>query len=157
TLRQVSTDSESAAQGRQDRTTWRSSRVIIPDSSRSIHQSLLGKHHQTRQSAASRSVVDLLGRSDELDLIEALLARRSRAGPGLLLRGGPGVGKTALLDAAAARAEAAGMRVLRGSGVRFEAEISFAALHQILYPLREHADRLAASHRAALHQILDPG
>jgi predicted ATP-dependent serine protease len=70
-------------------------------------------------------------------LIEALLAGRSPAGRGLLLRGEPGVGKTTLLDVAAVRGEAAGMRVLRASGAEFEAEISFSALHQVLYPLRE--------------------
>src|SRR5258705_9768046 len=91
----------------------------------------------------SRPVVDLLGRSAELDLIEALLAGRSRLGPGLLLRGDPGGGKTALLDVAAVRAEVAGMRVLRASGVEVEAEIGFSVLHQLLYPLRERADRLA--------------
>jgi DNA-binding CsgD family transcriptional regulator len=63
------------------------------------------------------------------------------------------VGKTALLDAAAARAQAAGMRVLRASGAEFEAEIGFSALHQLLYPLRERANRLAAHHRDVLHQV----
>jgi DNA-binding CsgD family transcriptional regulator len=127
--------------------------VTVADSSRSIHQSLSGKHHQTGQAVGSRPVVDLLGRSAELELIEALLAGRSSLGPGLLLRGPPGVGKTALLDVAAARAEAAGGRVLRASGAEFEAEIGFSALHQLLYPLRERADRLAARHRDVLHQV----
>jgi DNA replication protein DnaC len=95
----------------------------------------------------------------ELELIDSLLAGYSPTGPGLLLRGDPGVGKTALLDAAAARAGAAGMRVLRASGAQFEAEISFSPLHQLLYPLHEYAERLAASHRAALDQVfgLAPG
>jgi DNA-binding CsgD family transcriptional regulator len=127
--------------------------VTIADSSRSVHQSLSDKHDQTGQAAGSRPVVDLLGRTTELELIEALLAGRSPAGPGLLLRGDPGVGKTALLDAAAARAQAAGMRVLRASGAEFEAEIGFSALHQLLYPLRERADRLAVHHRDALRQV----
>jgi DNA-binding CsgD family transcriptional regulator len=95
-----------------------------------------------------------VGRSGEVELIEALLAGRSRAGPGLLLRGDPGVGKSALLDAAAARAQAAGMRVLRACGVEFEAEIGFSTLHQLLYPLRERVDRLAAHHhRDVLDQV----
>jgi AAA ATPase domain len=107
--------------------------VTVPDSSWSIHQSLSGKRHQPGQPVRSRPVVDLPGRTDELELIDALLARRSPAGPGLLLRGDPGVGMTALLDAAAARAETAGICMLRVSGVELEAEISFSALHTLLY------------------------
>ncbi|MEV4510954.1 LuxR family transcriptional regulator [Dactylosporangium sp. NPDC049525] len=98
---------------------------------------------------------DLLGRTDELALLEALLSDRARTGPCLLLRGEPGIGKTALLDAAAARAAAAGWRVLRASGVESEAEISLSALHQLLYPLRESADRLAAGERDVLGRLFD--
>src|SRR3981189_2965693 len=87
--------------------------VTVPDSSRSIHQSLSRRHDPTGQALGSRRVVDLVGRSAELELIEALLAGRGPAGHGLLLRGDPGVGKTALLDAAVERAQAAGIRVLR--------------------------------------------
>ncbi|MFD0580133.1 AAA family ATPase [Dactylosporangium darangshiense] len=96
-----------------------------------------------------------MGRTAELELIDSLLDGHGRVGPGLLLRGDPGVGKTALLDAAAARAAAVGMQVLRASGVEFEAEISFSALHQLLYPLRERAVRLAGHHRDALNRVFD--
>src|SRR5689334_6507185 len=99
--------------------------------------------HKVRHPVRPRPVVDLLGRADELELIDSLLAGRSPAGPALLLRGGLGVGKTALLDVAAARAEAAGMRVLRISGAEFETEISFSALHQLIYPLSDRVDRFA--------------
>jgi DNA-binding CsgD family transcriptional regulator len=85
--------------------------------------------------------------------MDSLLARRDGDGSCLLLRGGPGVGKTALLDAAAARAVAAGMRVLRASAVEFEAEMDFSALHQMLHPLRHHADRLASHHRDVIDRI----
>ncbi|GAA4254447.1 LuxR family transcriptional regulator [Dactylosporangium darangshiense] len=87
-------------------------------------------------------------------MIDSLLAGRGHVGPGLLLRGDPGVGKSALLDVAAARAEAAGMRVLRASGVEFETDISFSALHQLIYPLSDGVDRLAGHHRDVLHQVL---
>jgi DNA-binding CsgD family transcriptional regulator len=129
--------------------------MTVADSSRSIHQNLSGRYDQTGQAAGSRPVVDLLGRSAEMELIDSLLAGRGRTGSGLLLRGEPGVGKTALLDAAAARAEAAGMRVLHASGADFEAEIRFSVLHQMLYPMRERAGRLAAHQRDTLNQILD--
>ncbi|WP_432824683.1 AAA family ATPase [Dactylosporangium sp. CA-092794] len=94
----------------------------------------------------------LVGRDEELRLVDGLVAGPD--GSGLLLRGEPGVGKTALLRVAAQRAEAAGMRVLRGAGVRFESAIGFSTLHQLLYPLRGHADRLAPDQRAALDRLL---
>src|SRR6266540_639536 len=126
-----------------------------PNSSPWVDESRPGKQDRTGQSVVAGVVLGLAGRSNELELIDSLLAGHSRAGPGLLLRGDPGVGKTALLEVAAARAEAAGMRVLRASGVKFEAEIGFSALHQLLYPLRDRADRLATHHRDALHHVFD--
>jgi len=79
--------------------------VTVSDPSWSIQPSLASGQDQSGHPVGSRSVVDLLGRSDEVELIEALLAGRGPAGSGLLLRGDPGVGKTALLDVAAARAQ----------------------------------------------------
>ncbi|MET7395971.1 AAA family ATPase [Dactylosporangium sp. NPDC005572] len=114
--------------------------MIGADASWPVEQRLAARH--------------LPGRAAELELIDALLAGRSGVGPGLLLRGDPGVGKTALLDVAAARAEAAGMRVLRASGVEFETGIGFSALHQLIYPLSDRVDRLAGHHRDVLHRIL---
>jgi AAA ATPase domain len=74
----------------------------------------------------------LHGRSAETARIDELLAaaRDGRSGV-LVIRGEAGVGKTALLDYAAA---AAGMRVLRGTGIESEAELPFAALQLLLRP-----------------------
>jgi DNA-binding CsgD family transcriptional regulator len=74
----------------------------------------------------------LHGRSAETARIDELLAaaRVGRSGA-LVIRGEAGVGKTALLDYAAA---AAGMRVLRGTGIESEAELPFAALQLLLRP-----------------------
>ncbi|MEW1828012.1 AAA family ATPase [Streptomyces sp. NPDC088196] len=107
----------------------------------------------------SRPGADLVGRAAELRLLDALSAGRDGNCPGLLLRGGPGVGKTALLDAAAARAVADGTRVLRSSAVEFEAGMDYAALHQLLYPLRRYTERLAGHHRDVVERIfgLAPG
>src|SRR5262245_30238115 len=106
---------------------------------------------QSRYHGGGRSV---LGRQHELKLIDPLLTRCEDVAPGLLLRGEPGAGKTALLQAAVARAEAAGTRVLRASGVPFEAAIGLAALHQILYPLRGYAELLTPGHKAAVQRTL---
>ncbi|NEA30589.1 LuxR family transcriptional regulator [Streptomyces sp. SID13031] len=98
---------------------------------------------------------DLVGRRAELERIDSLLERSPGAHPALLLRGDRGIGKTALLDTAAARAAAGGLFILRAFGAEFEAGLAFSALHQLLYPLRNHVDRLPGPHRQAIRQVLD--
>src|SRR6185369_13102251 len=79
--------------------------VTAADSSRAGHQGRRGEEQPTQWPATA----ELVGRSVELELIDSLLHRRDGIGPSLLLRGDAGVGKTALLDAAAAQAAASGM------------------------------------------------
>lgn len=81
------------------------------------------------------------GRSAERGAIDALLAR-ARAGRGgcLVLRGEPGIGKTALLRYAAARAY--GMQVLRTVGVEPEVGLRYAALQRLLLPELERIGQL---------------
>ena len=66
-------------------------------------------------------------------------ARESRSGA-LVVRGEAGIGKTALLQHAVTRAE--GMRVLTSAGIEAEAELPFAGLHQLLWPIIDLADEL---------------
>jgi hypothetical protein len=91
----------------------------------------------------------LRGRLDEQERIEALL---TAAGDGisgaLVVRGEPGIGKTALLEHAAQRAD--GMRVLRGAGIESEAELPFAGLHLLLRPAADALDALPGPQRQAL-------
>ena len=77
----------------------------------------------------------LVGRDPEVRAIAQLLddARGGRGGA-LVLRGEMGIGKSALLAEAAARADA--MRVARAVGVEAESEIAFAGLDQALRGLR---------------------
>ena len=95
----------------------------------------------------------LLGREAERDAIGALLddARAGRSAA-LVLRGGPGLGKTALLDDAARRGE--GLRVLRATGAEAEAGLPFAGLHQLLRPVLDLAAALPAPQAAALRRAL---
>ncbi|MEO6084825.1 MAG: AAA family ATPase [Umezawaea sp.] len=91
----------------------------------------------------------LHGRDDELAMIDKLLAdARSGAGGALVVRGEPGIGKTSLLDHAAARAT--GFRVLRGSGVESESALPFAGLHLLLRPVLDHLDAVPGPQRVAL-------
>ena len=91
----------------------------------------------------------LLGREPERERLDQLLevARGGCSGV-LVLRGEPGIGKTALLDYALGAA--ADMTVLRASGVESEMELAFAGLHQLCAPLLGMADRLPPPQREAL-------
>jgi DNA-binding CsgD family transcriptional regulator len=92
----------------------------------------------------------LVGRDEDVGAVRRFVDDGARGGGALLLSGDPGVGKTALLDAAAAHARAVGVRVLRATGAQFEADVSFAGLHHLLYPLLDRLDGLARPHRIAL-------
>jgi DNA-binding CsgD family transcriptional regulator len=105
------------------------------------------------QSLMTRVLPELAGRNAlcrELDqLVAAVGAGQSRA---LVLRGEPGIGKTALLDYLAAHAP--GCRVARAAGVQSELELAFAGLHQLCAPMLDHLDNVAAPQRAALQTAL---
>jgi DNA-binding CsgD family transcriptional regulator len=78
-------------------------------------------------------------------LVEAVRAGESWA---LVVRGEPGVGKTALLDYLAGNA--LGCRVVRAVGVQSEMELAFAALHQLCAPMLDRLERLPGPQREAL-------
>ena len=88
----------------------------------------------------------------ELDL----LIQHARAGTSgaIVLRGEPGIGKTALLGYAAERAGS--MRILRATGIEAESELAFGGLYALVWPL---ADRLDAQpgRYAALRAALGLG
>ncbi|GGL61175.1 LuxR family transcriptional regulator [Streptomyces fumigatiscleroticus] len=81
----------------------------------------------------------LVGRQAEKTLLARALddaAHRAR-GSAVLLRGDPGIGKTALLCWAQERAREAGFAVLRAEGSETGTELAFGALRQLLRPLLE--------------------
>jgi len=96
----------------------------------------------------------IVGRDEILGELRVYVEGVRRQGQPLLLSGDAGVGKTALLDAAAALADGRGFRVLRAAGVEFEADVSFAALHLILQPLFGELHQLTPWHRDALMTAL---
>src|SRR6202050_1087855 len=91
----------------------------------------------------------LLDRLPERGALSGLLeaARAGRSGV-RVLRGEPGVGKTALLDWAVG--SAAGLRVARVAGVESEMELAFAALQQLCAPMLDQLAGLPDPQRAAL-------
>ena len=92
----------------------------------------------------------LQGRQIQQAAIEALLGRaRAGASGALVLRGEPGIGKTALLDYAADLASGQ-MSVLRAIGIESEAELPFAGLHQLVRPVLDRLGALPGPQNAAL-------
>ncbi|MGW0593980.1 ATP-binding protein [Streptosporangium sp. NPDC002607] len=103
-------------------------------------------------------VANLVGREPEIHRLHLFVSRiAGGAGEALLLAGDPGVGKTSLLDHAAALATGSGMRVLRATGSQFEADISYAALHQLLHPCLGEVPRLSPLLAGALNVALGLG
>ena len=86
--------------------------------------------------------------------VEAVCAGEGRA---LVLRGEPGVGKTALLEYLVE--QAASCRVVRAAGVQSEMELAFAGLHQLLAPMLDRLERLPVPQRDGLRTAfgLSPG
>ncbi len=93
----------------------------------------------------------LVGRPAEREVLGGLLARAAEGYSGaLVLRGEPGVGKTALLDETVAAAVATGMQTARLTGVEPETQLGYAGLHRFLLPFADQLERLPAPQREAL-------
>jgi len=91
----------------------------------------------------------LRGRDPECATLDRLLdAVRGGESRALVLRGEPGVGKTALLDYAISSAP--DLRVLRAVGVESEMELAFASLQQLCLPLLDGLERLPDPQQDAL-------
>jgi DNA-binding CsgD family transcriptional regulator len=93
--------------------------------------------------------VPLTGRNHEQALITGLLDAATSRGAALMIRGTPGVGKSALLEWAAATAGDR-FQVVRAAGTAAEFGLPFAALHQIVRPVLSHSFRLPRHRRDAL-------
>ncbi|CAL9417806.1 hypothetical protein SUDANB67_02977 [Nocardiopsis dassonvillei] len=101
-------------------------------------------------------VTRLRGRdTEQRALSDALDDARSRRGASLLLSGGPGRGKTALLEHLSG--SAGGFTVLRADGVADEADLPLAGLQRLLRPLAEETERLPEPRRGLLRDALTRG
>ncbi|MFE2424286.1 LuxR C-terminal-related transcriptional regulator [Streptomyces hokutonensis] len=91
----------------------------------------------------------LRGRRGECGALDQVVAD-AKAGQSqvLVLRGEPGVGKSALLEYLVG--SATGCQTLRAVGVESEMELAFAGLHQLCVPVMGQLDRLPDPQREAL-------
>src|SRR5947199_10141175 len=95
----------------------------------------------------------LLGRKKERRAIDdALVRARSGLSTTLAFVGEPGIGKTVLLDYAAA--QAGDMQVLRARGVQSEAQVPFGSLLELLRPALVMLDRIPEPQAIALESAL---
>jgi DNA-binding CsgD family transcriptional regulator len=91
----------------------------------------------------------LVGRTAEQEVFDGLLeAARDGLSRALVLRGDPGIGKSALLDYAAG--VATDFQLLRVVGIESEMELGFAALDQLCRPMADRFDRLPDPQAAAV-------
>jgi DNA-binding CsgD family transcriptional regulator len=95
----------------------------------------------TRPRQAAGASLVLVGRDRECaridELLEGALAGESGS---LIVRGEAGIGKSALLDYGAERAD--GMQLLTTAGVEAESDLAFAGLYGLLRPILDHLSEL---------------
>ena len=108
-----------------------------------------GVEMATRPPVGVPGAAGLVGRRGECDVLDRLIdGVRAGGSRVLVVRGEPGVGKTALLEYLVE--QASGCRVLRAAGVQSEMELAFAGLHQSLAPILDRVERLPVPQREAL-------
>jgi DNA-binding CsgD family transcriptional regulator len=95
----------------------------------------------------------LVGRDAECAVVDRLLRDvRDGASGSLVVRGEPGIGKSAILDYAAQAAS--GFLVVAVTGIESEMEVAFAALQQLCAPLTRHLGQLPPPQAEALRVAL---
>lgn len=84
-------------------------------------------------------------------LLDDACGHRSAA---LIVRGDPGVGKSALLDYGVSRATDADMAILHATGIEAELGLAYAGVHQLIHPVVDRIHELADPQARALHTAL---
>jgi len=92
----------------------------------------------------------VLGRDRDLAELYGLVDGIEDRGGALVVRGEAGIGKSTLLAAARERALDRGVTVVSTAGALSEAQLAFAGLHQLLFPLLGRLDLLPDPQRQAL-------
>src|SRR3954451_18811506 len=107
---------------------------------------------EVHEQPLGRGLKTLCGRRTESEALDNLLegVRAGQSGA-LVVRGKPGIGKTALLEYAID--SASDLRVVRAAAVESEVELSYAGLHQLCSPLLDRLACLPAPQREALETV----
>lgn len=92
----------------------------------------------------------IVGREQELGILFRAIDEAKSTGAAIAIRGEPGIGKSALTDAAGERGHERGHLVLRATGVEAESQMPFAGLHELMCPVLTNVDFLAPPQRDAL-------
>jgi len=97
----------------------------------------------------------IVGRDNEIAAIQDFLGVVAAHPVGLVFAGDPGIGKTALWEAAVELSREVGYRVLEHRSVQAESELAFAALIDLIAPVLDMvADQIPAPRRQALELAL---
>src|SRR5258708_19653163 len=96
----------------------------------------------------------LVGREDELALLQALLDDVGAGGASLVIYGDPGIGKSALVDEFGRLARARGVKVARTLRMPPEQPMPSAGLHRLLRPHLAPTPSLPPPHPTPLHPAL---
>ncbi len=96
----------------------------------------------------------IVGREAQLSRLQAVVDTVRAQGQVLVVLGDAGMGKTVVLEDAAQRARAAGLRVLWATARESEANLAFAGLHQLLSPVLDRAAGLPQRQGQALRGAL---
>ena len=98
----------------------------------------------------------LLGRHSECEALDRLLTDALAGRSGVkVLRGDPGVGKSALLEYVSH--QVTDWRVATAVGVESEMELAYSGLHQLCGPMLDRLDRLPVPQREALATVFGLG
>src|SRR6266568_830697 len=99
---------------------------------------------------------EIIGRRDELRVLDAFVESAAGGGQALLLEGDAGIGKTILWEKALRGAGVRDFRVLRSRPTQSEAQVAFAAVGDLLVPAVSSGvlERLAPVQRRALETAL---
>src|SRR3954465_9666289 len=119
---------------------------------RSIACLRMPKLAEVHEQPLGRGLKTLLGRRTECETLDHLLESvRGGQSAALVVRGKPGIGKTALLQYAIDAAS--DVSVVRAAAVGSEIELPFAGLHQLCVPLLDRLACLPAPQRDALETV----
>ena len=114
------------------------------------------RQHPGASRLTSHRLPGLVGRQSETDRLLTVVTG-SGASRTLVLTGDPGIGKSALMDQAAATADLRGCAVLRSQGRPGEQLLEFGVLRDLLRPVLSRRAQLGAPHREVLDALVSDG